>query len=43
MYFSLFGICWIYNGTGMPKDTVKIEDIILLFEVVLELCIANFH
>ncbi|TYH19285.1 hypothetical protein ES288_A05G340300v1 [Gossypium darwinii] len=33
--FSLFGNCWIYNGTGMPKDIVKTTNIILIFHFVL--------
>ncbi|TYH06108.1 hypothetical protein ES288_A08G132200v1 [Gossypium darwinii] len=33
--FSLFGICWFYNGTGMLEDTVKTANIILIFHFVL--------
>ncbi|TYH01154.1 hypothetical protein ES288_A09G034200v1 [Gossypium darwinii] len=33
--FSLFGIFWIYNGTGMPEDTVKTANIIIIFHFVL--------
>ncbi|KAG4201927.1 hypothetical protein ERO13_A05G306950v2 [Gossypium hirsutum] len=33
--YDSFSSCWIYNGTGMPKDIVKTTNIILIFHFVL--------